>query len=389
MRPVIAEFDRSTLTPWNMLRSMPAEMRGVVQSLHDALKGLRTTVFRAGDLVLDDSQIAAQAWMPRSELDRVLPAVVQAGFMARDDEGALFSPHLYDKLLRKEERAARKAAADAYWQQQQENGDVPDGLTRKQITARENGKKGGRPPGTGKKSAPNPQQRHMPLASVIQGGKTETENPNQKPNSVSVSENPVSSVSIDLELERDNNISSSSISGETENPNPDISPELVSQTVARMIAVTGMQNQAGYAVSFAKKWLKAGAQPDTIIAAIREHTETMRGRGDEPGKFKVFEAEVFRQIELQNVRDKLAVAQEQEPQTVADPVKSYATQRLEEAQRFWKSLFHLNDRNIGRTNAAFAEQAEKHGFPPADIKRHVEDYAAYYRDHPAMMETVG
>lgn len=389
MRPVIAEFDRSSLTPWNMLRSMPAEMRGVVQSLHDALKSMRTTVFRAGEMVLDDGQIAAQSWMPRSELDRVLPAVVKAGFMARDDEGALFSPHLYDKLLRKEERAARKAAADVDWQQRQEDGDVPPGLTRKQITARENGKKGGRPPGSGKKAVADRNQRHMPLASVIQGGKAVTNNPNQKTNPVSVSENLGSVGSIDLELERDNNIPSSSISGEAENPSPDISPELVSQTVARMIAVTGMQNQAGYAVSFAKKWLKSGAQPDTIITAIREHTEKMRRRGDEPGKFKVFEAEVFRQIELQNVRDQLSEAQEQEPQTVADPVKAYATQRLEEAQRLWTRLFHLNDRNIERADNAFAAQAEKHGFPPADIKRHVEDYAAYYREHPAMMEAVG
>ncbi|BCZ75818.1 hypothetical protein [Acetobacter phage phiAP1] len=389
MRPVIAEFDRSTLTPWNMLRSMPAEMRGVVQSLHDALKSMQTTVFRAGEMVLDDGQIAAQSWMPRSELDRVLPAVVKAGFMARDDEGALFSPHLYDKLLRKEERAARKAAADADWQQRQEEGDVPPGLTRKQITARENGKKGGRPPGSGKKAVADRNQRHMPLASVIQGGKTETQNPNKKPNSVSVSENLGSVGSIDLELERDTNIPSSSISGETQNPSVDISPDLVSQTVARMIAATGMEDQAGYAVSFAKRWLKAGAHPDTIITAIRAHTEKMRGNTEEPRKFKVFEAEVFRQIELQNVRDRLSEAQEQEPQTVADPTKAYATQRLREAERLWQSLFHLNDRNIERADTAFAAQAEKHGFPPADIKRRVEDYAAYYREHPAMMEAVG
>ena len=60
-----------------------------------------------------------------------------------------------------------------------------------------------------------------------------------------------------------------------------------------------------------------------------------------------------------------------------------------EAERLWQSLFHLNDRNIERADTAFAAQAEKHGFPPADIKRRVEDYAAYYREHPAMMEAVG
>ena len=113
LRPIVAEFDHTAVTPFKMLRSMPAEMRGVVVNLRDALKELRGTVFRAGQMVLTDSQVAIQAWLDADVLARTLPAIIQAGFMARDDEGALFSPQLYAAQIRREERQAREAAAQA------------------------------------------------------------------------------------------------------------------------------------------------------------------------------------------------------------------------------------------------------------------------------------
>lgn len=154
IRPHIQDFARDDLPSLKMVRSMPSEYRGVFENLRDALKEARSCVFRSGQYVLTDAEIAVQAWLHQDVLARVLPQLIQRGFLARDDEGALFSPHLYDRLLRKEEREATKAEADARWQQMQESCDVPPGLTRKQITARENGKKGGRPPGSGKKLLP-------------------------------------------------------------------------------------------------------------------------------------------------------------------------------------------------------------------------------------------
>lgn len=117
---------------------------------------------------------------------RVLPRLVLRGFMARDDAGGLFSPHLYDRLLRKEERAARKAQAEAdraQWvAEAQERGDAPQGMTPKQIASILNGRKGGRPR---KNPAPAAGQKNMPFYGVVGG----TEKPEQKNNTSQVMEN--------------------------------------------------------------------------------------------------------------------------------------------------------------------------------------------------------
>lgn len=375
MRPVLAEFDPSTVTPFKMLRSMPADLRGVVTNLHDALRELRSTVFRAGQLVLTDGQVATQAWLEGDVLARMLPSILQSGFMARDDAGALFSPHLYAKLLRKEEREARKAEADAQWQQWQASGDMPEGMSRKMMTARQNGGAGGRPrKGESAEQArarrareveQQQAQRHMPLVATVVGGKTETENPNKKPNGFSVSENSVSSVSIDLELES-NNISSDSNSGETEKPKTELADALVRRVAARMVSVAGMEDQIGFGISLARKWMGLGATEETIISAIQEQQAAIRNNGEEPRRLKVFEAAVLRGIEAQKVMEAMPAAQPSEAHKTED------MRQFEDAwgraMQVWKKAFD-DCRDFGAVTRQWPDLAQEHGLPDVPYDR--------------------
>ncbi|GAB32123.1 hypothetical protein BJI49_14015 [Acetobacter pasteurianus] len=361
IRPHIQDFARDDLPSLKMVRSMPSEYRGVFENLRDALKEARSCVFRSGQYVLTDAEIAVQAWLHQDVLARVLPQLIQRGFLARDDEGALFSPHLYDRLLRKEEREAAKAEADARWQQMQESCDVPEGISRKAMAARENGKKGGRPR---KSPVMNTTQRSMPLMSTVDGGKGAAENPSKKPITGLGYETSVPSVSIDLELERDNNIPSSSISGETENPA--LAQEQVAQTVARVIATTGMNDQAPYAVSLVRRWMGQGAEPDTIISAIREHTEAMRKNGEEPRRLKVFEAAVLRGIEVQHLRPKVQDTAPEKPQTVKENAKF--EQAWAKAAKVWKDAF-TDCRDFGAVKRRWPELAQENGLPPVPFEK--------------------
>lgn len=374
LRPHIAEFDLDNVTPWKMLRAMAPELRGVVTNLHDALKELRSCVFRAGQLVLEDGQIAQQAWLGGDVLARVLPTILQSGFMARDDEGALFSPHLYAKLLRKEEREARKAQADAQWEQWQESGEVPEGMSRKTVTNRQNGGAGGRPrKGESAEQArarrareveQQHAQRHMPLVATVAGGKTETQNPNKKPNGFSVAENSVSSVSIDLELES-NNISSDSNSGETEKPKTELDDALVRRVAARMVSVTGMKDQVGFAVSFARKWMGMGATEETIISAIQKHQSVLRDK-EPPRRLKVFEAPVLRGIEAQQVMEAMPAAQSSEAHKTED-IRQFED-AWGRATQVWQKAF-ADCRDFGAVTSQWPVLAKKHGLPNVPYDR--------------------
>ncbi|GBQ33751.1 hypothetical protein GOB83_11495 [Acetobacter fabarum] len=376
MRPVLAEFDPSTVTPFKMLRSMPADLRGVVTNLHDALKELRSTVFRAGQLVLADGQVATQAWLEGDVLARTLPSILQSGFMARDDEGALFSPHLYARLLRKEEREARKVLADAQWEQWQESGDLPEGMSRKVVTARQNGGAGGRPrKGESAEQArarraremeQQQAQRHMPLVATVAGGKPAAENPNKKPNGFSVMENSVSPVSIDLELERDTYISSGSISGETEKPKTELDDASVRRVAARMVSVSGMSDQVSFAISFARRWMGLGATEETIISAIQKHQATIRNNGEEPRRLKVFEDEVLRGIEAQQVMEAMPSAPPENAHKTED------MRQLEDAwgraTQVWKKAF-ADCRDYGAVTRQWPDLAQEHGLPDVPYDR--------------------
>lgn len=385
MRPALAEFDQDGITPWRMLRSMPPELRGVVTNLHDALKELRSCVFRAGDLVLTDEQVARQAWLEPDALARTLPVIMQAGFMAKDDAGALYSPHLYDKLLRKEEREARKALADQYWQQVEETGVMPEGLTRKQISARLNGAKGGRrrkgetPEAHAARRARELQeqqaQRTMPLMGVVPGGKTQTENPNKKPNGFSVTGNSVSGFPIDLE-ERDIHIPSSSISGETEKPKTQpLDDAQVQKLAARMMSASGLgADQAGFAVSFARGWLGQGVSEDLIVSAIAAHRRKMDENREIPRTMGVFKAPVQRAISGEGVAELLADAA---PDTAPAPEWK---QQADDAWRKQSSVYASSMRQLGdfgRLNREWPEIAAKHGLPACERSRAA--YEAYFR----------
>jgi hypothetical protein len=375
LRPHITEFDLDEVTPWKMLRAMAPELRGVVTNLHDALKELRSCVFRAGQLVLEDRQIAQQAWLEADMLARLLPTILQSGFMARDDDGALFSPHLYAKLLRKEEREARKALADAQWEQWQENGDVPEGMSRKTVTNRQNGGSGGRPrKGESAEQArarrareveQQHAQRHMPLVATVAGGKTETQNPNKKPNGFSVTENSVSSVSIDLELERDTYIPSGSISGETEKPKTELDDALVRRVAARMVSVSGMNDQVSFAISFARRWMGLGATEETIISAIQKHQSVMPST-EPPRRLKVFEAAVLRGIEAQQVMDAMPLAQPAEAHKNEDMHRFEAA--WSRATQVWKKAF-ADCRDFGAVSRQWPDLAQEHGLPDLPYDR--------------------
>lgn len=373
MRPVIAEFDPSTVTPFKMLRSMPAELRGVVTNLHDALKELRSTVFRAGQLVLTDGQVATQAWLEGDVLARAMPTILQSGFMARDDAGALFSPHLYAKVLRKEEREARKALADAQWEQWQESGDVPEGMSRQRVVNRKNAQMAGRPRKNEsreqayerrmREKAQGQAQRDIPLMCVHHGG--EIENRNKKSNSVSILQNSINPISIDLELERDN-IPSSSISGEIEKTKIELDDALVRRVAARMVSVSGMSDQVSFAISFARRWMSLGATEETIISAIQKHQAAIRNNGEEPRRLKVFEDEVLRGIEAQRVMDAMPVAQ---------PAEAHKTEDMRQfedawsrATQVWQKAF-ADCRDFGAVTRQWPDLAQAHDLPDLPYDR--------------------
>ncbi|KDE20274.1 hypothetical protein AZ09_08170 [Acetobacter aceti 1023] len=367
-RPTLKEFNRTDIPARACVRLLSYEQRGVLEDMTQALKKMRSCVFMCGPHKLTDAEVIQVALVREDIFTRVLPQLIQRGFLARDDEGALFSPHLYDRLLRKEEREAVKAEADARWQQMQENCDVPEGMTRQQMANKKNAQMAGRPrKGESREQAferrqrEQAQKRQQPhLLMPISGTKAEIENRNGK----SKQENSINSISIDLELERDNNIPSSSISGEIENPA--LAQEQVAQTVARVIATTGMNDQAPYAVSLVRRWMGQGAEPDTIISAIREHTEAMRKNGEEPRRLKVFEAAVLRGIEVQHLRPKAQDTAPEKPQAVKENAKF--EQAWAKAAKVWKDAF-TDCRDFGAVKRRWPELAQENGLPPVPFEK--------------------
>ena len=73
------------------------------------------------------------------------------------------------------------------------------------------------------------------------------------------------------------------------------------KVAARVLSVSGMSDQASYAVSLSRRWLGMGATEATIIAAIQEHQAAIRANGEEPRRLKVFEAAVLRGMEAQQI----------------------------------------------------------------------------------------
>jgi hypothetical protein len=155
-----------------------------------------------------------------------------------------------------------------------DGGEMPDGLSRKTVTARQNGGTGGRPrkgesadqarARRAREMEQQQAQQHMPLVSSVRGGMAE--NRDKKPTGFSVAGNIVSPVFIDLESERDN---IPSISGETENQKPELDDALVRKVAARVLSVSGMSDQASYAVSLSRGWLGMGLPRQLLSLPFR------------------------------------------------------------------------------------------------------------------------
>lgn len=388
--PNVSDFDRQGITPFRFLRSLAPELRGVVVNLHDALKEARICVFRAGDVVLTIEQIARQAWLEPNILTSLLPDVLSAGFMAQDDDGALYSPHLYERILKREERAERNAQADANRQaiaQGIAEGTLPATMTPRQSANMSNGARGGRPRNGETKQqamarrerekAQAQMQRKMPLVSMISGGKSETQNPIQKTQMGSVLG---SSVSIDLETECDINIPSSSTSGETQNPQPKTEPAAyeprdVQTLAARMLSASGLgDDQVGFAVSFAKSYLGRGVEADLIVRAIAAHKQKMTDNGEFPRRLGVFKAPIERAIAGEEVAQ---IAIEQTEVLEARPDWQIA---LDEAfskagQVYGKYMREYGD--FGRVGREWLQIAMEHGLPQIPWNR--DAYLAHFK----------
>ncbi|MFT8723072.1 MAG: hypothetical protein ABF443_00095 [Acetobacter malorum] len=385
-RPQLKEFDRTGVPERVCVRLLSYEERGVLEDMTQTLRKMRSCVFACGAEILTDADVIKVTLVPEDIFARVVPRLILRGFMARDDAGALFSPHLYDRLLRKEERAARKAQADRQWQQMQETGVVPDGLTRKQIAARLNGAKGGR-----RRNGETPEeykarreqdvqaqqaQRSMPLMGVVDGGKGAAHNPSKKANASGDSQISVAGFPIDLD-QRDIHIPSSSNSSLTdETETQPVDQAQVQQLAARMMSASGLgADQAGFAVSFARGWLGQGVSADLIVSAIAAHRRKMDENREVPRTMGVFKAPVQRAISGEEVVQLVA---EDSPHAPPEPEwkRQAAKAWAQQAVVFGNTMREFGD--FGRVVREWPEIAAKHGLP--DCTRDRAAYEAYFRD---------
>lgn len=366
IRPDVADFDRTEIPSLKLLRCLPADLHGVIVKLHDALKEMRSCVFRIGQDIMQDAEIALVAGMSSDVLVSTLPAIIRKGMMARDDAGALYSPHFYDKLLRREERAARKAQAEhdrAQWvAEAQAHGDMPVGLTPKQLASMINGRKGGRPR---KNGVPVAGQKNMPFYGVVGG----TENPSKKSDSVQVMENanPTGSPG-SLEEEREytnltNNISSSSLSREPENPKPDEAEVRLIAQKAREAAGLG-NGQRTFSETYVRNFLRAGIDAETILRVAAQK------RG---------EAQKFVYLDIP-VRDTFRAKQEAAAQALA---VENAPDWLKKAKSAYEKACPLYEKEMtekgvfSRVQREWPDTAAKHGLPPVECT--LAAYEAYFK----------
>ncbi|MFT9063277.1 MAG: hypothetical protein ABF430_05680 [Acetobacter persici] len=361
MRPELAEFDRAAMPSLKLLRSMPADLHGVMIKLHDALKEMRSCVFRIGLDVMHDSEIAQQVGLSSDALADTLPAIIRKGMMARDDGGALYSPHLYDRLLRKEERAARKAQAEAdraQWvAEAQERVDAPQGMTPKQIASILNGRKGGRPR---KNPAPAAGQKNMPFYGLVGG----TEKPEQKNNTSRVMENePMGSLEEEREYNNLNNtLSSSSASREPESPKPDRAE--VSRIARKAREAGGIgADQRTYSENYVRDWLKAGADEELIVQTIAP----LHGKAH---KFVYFDAPVRQAIQQKST------APAAKPAIPKDEAEWQAQEAWKRAQPLWARMMQA-EKDLSAVNRQWPPVAQKNGFP--DCPPGYDAYVAYFR----------
>lgn len=366
MPPTIKEFNRNSVPEQACIRLLSYEERGILEDLTQALKKMRSCVFVCGTQALADDEVIQLTQVPSGIFVRVLPRLLSLGFMGRDDAGTLFSTQLYERVLRREERAAQKLQGEqarAQWVEEAKAcGKSTDGLTARQIASQMNGKKGGRPRTKPQGAAG---QRNMPFYSIVGDSK----NPSTK-NKASrvIADNPTGSVG-SVEEERDNiilnnNLSSSpSESREPENPKPDEAEVRRIAQKAREAAGFG-NRQWTYSETYVRNFLRDGIDAETIL-----HVAALK-RG---------EARLFAYLDIP-VRDAFRAKQE-------DVAHALAIENAPDWQKKAKSAYakanavfakEMTDKgNFGRAQREWPETAAKHDLPP--VKRTLAAYEAYFK----------
>ncbi|KXV23859.1 hypothetical protein AD942_11030 [Gluconobacter japonicus] len=396
-----ATFDRDNVPSMAFLKVLPAEQRGVFHSLMDALKAARDVVFRVGGRALDDAQVAQMACESADVLRRVLPELEFTRFILRDEDGALYSPHLVERHIRRLERAEARAERQRRleeFQERQEAGEFAPGAGVKAMTSRANAAKGGRPrKGETAEAARERRereaiaQREMRLLSPVSGGRnSDAENQNQFSKAVLVSEvsvsKPVSGFPVDLELERDNNLSNSKstkpaetktgtdLETQTEKQALEIPEALISQTVARVLKIGRLPDgQAGFAKSICGRFLRAGVPADVLVEAVKQHTEKMALNGDTANRMGAFCKPIerfFADYQAGVTTDPVP-----EPPTLQD-WESKALDDYARAQKLRNEMLAAN-RDFTAMTREWPEVAKANGLPSCAVER--DAYLSWYR----------
>jgi len=388
-----ATFDRDNVPSMAFLKVLPAEQRGVFHSLMDALKAAREVVFRVGGRALDDAQVAQMACEHVDVLQRVLPELEFTRFILRDEDGALYSPHLVERQIRREERAAARAEKQRRleeFQERQDAGEFAPEASVKAMTSRANASKGGRPrkgekpeEAYARREREAVEQREMRLLSSIEGGaNSETENQNQFSKTVLVSRvsvsKPVSGFPVDLEVEKDISPSDSNSTKpaetETDKPALEIPEALISQTVARVLKIGRLpEGQAGFAKSICGRFLRDGIPADVLVEAVKQHTEKMALNGDTAYKMGAFRKPIERFWADHQAGVSTATAPEPTPR---EDWEELALEAYAKAQKIWSEAFHLQ-RDYSAVKREWPELAKKHDLPACPVERAA--YLDWYR----------
>ncbi|AQU87399.1 hypothetical protein B0W47_07835 [Komagataeibacter nataicola] len=391
--PTVADFDAGAVPAWTLIRTMPAEARGVAHSLFDTLKANRMVVMRSGTHMLSDDEIAAFICETPATLARTLPLIEQWGFAARDDEGALYSPHLLQREIRRQERARKRAEREENlrrFEAAQAAGIIPADDTLKAQQARKNGMLGGRRRNGETKEEARARrlraaeevqrQRNIPLMvslPSVQSGETENRNPNRNRFSVSPgSVSPVgSSVSLGIDIDLDNNPISAPTPDETdqtENPasasKAPVSQAVLTDTVERVMEIADFTEGKRQQYPAIRKWLSEGCPPHVLIGAVRAHKQVLTARPNHMGAFQGPIRAAWEQYQVQ--------APDPIPTPAMQDWEKRARADLVEDHRAWSALMQeLGD--YGRAKQQWADMAAKLGRPTTELT--LEAYLAAYR----------
>ncbi|EHH68400.1 hypothetical protein [Gluconobacter morbifer] len=395
MQPAVPEtFDRAALPSLGFLYALPAEQRGVFHSLRDALKQAKDVIFRIGGTPLDNRQIARLAREDEAVLERVVPSLIQYGYMQRDTDGALYSPHLVERQIRRAERVAAKAereARQAELEVRQLAGDVPQGASVRVITSPRNGLRGGRPRAGETKEeayarrlaeAENVQrkQRQMPLVSVISGSEGKNQTHFEKQGLVSeLGSDQDIRFPVDLESEKD---ISPSNSKSTEPTETEISPIRISeaelsQIVARVLKVGRLEErQAGFAKSICRKYLISGIPADILVEAVKQHCEKMALNGDTPDKMSVYRKPIERFWADHQAGVSTAQPEPETPDPERDAWEKEAVEAYGRALKLRSEMF-THHRDLTALERDWPAKARQQKLPSCEVTR--EAYLAWYR----------